>query len=478
MPVKRRVTNAGGYPYGSFGGHNLATFGAGGFVNPATGAGGAADKSEGGYFYPTGRLSRELLETIYVQSWACRKFIDIPIDDMMIRPRTFVEGETADIKKMMAGEEKYQSMKRLALAMKTGRLHGTGFLVMMTNEAALDTPLNMEDIRPGDLSSLRVFSRHRVSLDYQDIDLDPGSPTFEEPLRYRFTTRYGAQMLVDATRVLRFDGIPALESEGWSAYEREWGIPEIVPVILSITQDTAIAGAVAHLAEEASIPVYKLANFRDTLAGDNPDVDELTPDEIGQEINKNRTIYRSTFIDAEDDYIRVNVSFGGIADLMDRYAMRLAAAADIPATRFWGKSPVGMNATGDSDMLNYAIRVAALQKTMLTSPLNILDQMMKRNLGIPVDEIEYTWPSLLDLSQMDQATVAKLTAESIQIAVTTGLIDEAEGRAALNGDPVFGRLEELALATLRSRRSKLMGAETLSAAERPVAAPQRPAPRR
>ena len=57
----------------------------GGYANPWTGAGGLADKSEGGFFTPTRLHNRAHLETLYVQSWAARNFIDIPVDDMPIR---------------------------------------------------------------------------------------------------------------------------------------------------------------------------------------------------------------------------------------------------------------------------------------------------------------------------------------------------------------------------------------------------------
>ena len=426
---------------------------AGGYRNPLTGAGGFGDKSEGGLFHPSRFHSRHQLETLYVESWACRKFIGIPVDDMFIRWRTMFGMSEEQVKQFTKVEQKHRVRMQVARAMKSARLFGTGFLVMVSKEAPMDTPLDINQIRPGDLQRLTVFDRYHAALHYDDYDLDPTSPTYEEPLVYRFYTRYGAEWKVDASRVVRFDGITSLTDRGWESYQREWGVSEVIPVLLSIMQDVAVAGGVTHLAAEASVPVVKLSNFRDTLAGDNPDPDELTPEQMGELMTMYRSIYRTLYMDVQDEYERVNVSFAGLPDLLDRFAIRLAAAADIPATRFWGRSPVGMNATGDSDMLNYDIRVAALQTNQLTGPFLRLDEMLARNAGIPVDTVQYTWPSLMDISPEMQAMNAKTKAQAVYLAQQAGILDENEGRAALNGDPVFGRQEPLSPEEIAKRKA-------------------------
>ncbi len=87
------ILNAQGRPartagFGTYGTGPALTHG--GYRNPLSGAGGHTDKSDSGFFQPTYLQSRQQLETIYVESWACRKFIDILIDDMTIRWRSTV----------------------------------------------------------------------------------------------------------------------------------------------------------------------------------------------------------------------------------------------------------------------------------------------------------------------------------------------------------------------------------------------------
>lgn len=50
-----------------------------------------------------------------------------------------------------------------------------------------------------------------------------------------------------------------------------------------------------------------------------------------------------------EDFTRVAVSFGRYDKMQERMERCLAAADDFPTPRFWGASPGGMNATGESE---------------------------------------------------------------------------------------------------------------------------------
>ena len=446
---QRQLSGPGTAAYGKFYGLNQ-----GGPVNPVSGMGTQADKSEHAFFEPTRVSWRGDLEVIYAQSWACKKFIDIPVDDMMIRWRRWKVGENnaeeskdsvkkkkADVETMEAAEKEYDVVNKLGRAMKAGRLYGTGLLVMMTREAPLETPLVPDRIRAGDLVGLQVFDRFDASVTLRDDD--HLSPTYGEALVYRINPARGFGFNVHASRVLRFDGITPLSDDGYTLYDRDWGISEVVPAILAIMQDQTVATAVAHLATEASIPVIKVANLRDALAAAEND-NEASAEKIGQDINLYKSVFRLLMMDAgNEEFERVSVNFGGIKDVQEQFARRLAAAAGIPATRFWSQSPVGMNATGESDMVNYAQHVAAMQNRLLTDPLMRLDEVLVRNEGL-TEAPEYEWLPLTDLSEVDQATIAKNKAEAMMAAVNSGVIDEDDAREALDGDAVFGTLEGMA----------------------------------
>ena len=81
------------------------------------------DKSEGSFFTPTYIYWRNELETVYVESWAARKYIDIPVDDMMIRWREWEAGDSANedaAGAMGEAEKDLELATHLADAMKAG----------------------------------------------------------------------------------------------------------------------------------------------------------------------------------------------------------------------------------------------------------------------------------------------------------------------------------------------------------------------
>ena len=419
---------------------NRGSLMSGGIYNPRTGMGGSNDHSEHSFFRPTIVYWRHELEIIYVQSWACKKFVDIPVDDMTIKWRTWkteTGGEKAT-KAMQEAEAKHQVQSRLSDAMKAGRHYGTSLMVMVTREDALEMPLRVESIHEGDLISLPVFDRYSASIVKMDEDIY--SETYGKPLLYRITPRRGQQFDVHGSRILRFNGISPLATDGWTIYERGWGVSEIIPAMISILQDQTVATGAAHLSQEASVMTLKVDGLREAMAGARRDPDEPSAEEIGEQINNLKSIYRLLMIGTTEEVGRLAVSWAGLPDLIDKMARRLAAAAGIPATRFWGQSPVGMNATGDSDMTNYAQHVAAMQKRLLTDPLEQLDAVLARDIGIG-EPPEYEWPDLQDASPADQAETAKKKAEAVGLAIDKGIIDEDEGRVALDGDAIFGVLE-------------------------------------
>lgn len=433
----------------------------GGIKNNKTGLGSKLDNSEFSFFTPTRLYSRSPLEVVYVESWAARKFIDIPIDDMLIRWRVWQGDEGDQAAEAMADAEKrHHAAERLRGAMKDGRLYGSALLVMATREAPLDEPLEPERVRPGDLAALHVFDRFSAYVSERDYDLM--SPTFGQPVEYYVYPRKGSGKgaYIHASRVLRFDGLVSNSADGYQHYDYDWGVSEIIPAVTSIMQDAVVAQAAAHLSQVASIPVLAVDGLRETLAGDA--YGEMSAHEIASDVNELMSVFRLLMLDrGSEEFNRVAVNFAGLDKLIDRIERRLAAAADIPVTRFYAQSPAGMNATGESDWRNYMTMVMAKREAMLPGPLARLDMVLARDAGLS-EPPEYTWPDLLELSEKERAEVAKVIAEANEKAINANTIIEEEGRAALP-EMVYGPLGD-------------MPAELTAAINEPEPAPMPPMP--
>ena len=430
-----------------------------GYRNDRTGAGGANDHTRGGSFQST-ELDRISLEKIYATSWAARKFINIPIDDAFVRWRAFDD----DAETMEGAEIEHHVKEHLAATLRNARLIGTGLLVMLTADNVTEEPLEVDDLREGDLNNIVVVDKWDAHI-AETYD-DPFDPQFGKPRIYDIHLN-NITLSVHESRVIRIDGVEPPGGRTWQ-HREDWGISELEAVLPVIFQDASFANSVSHLTEEASVTILKMQQFREALSG-QVDTDEERADwqtvlntNIGMKSN-----YRTVVMDAEDDISRLAVTFTGLPELQDRLARRLAAAANIPATRFWGQSPLGMNATGESDLINYAMTVAAYQTQKIDPALQKLDMVLAKDAGLDEPPI-YEWRSLIDLSDKDSAQISQIKSTVVTSLIAEGVIDEEEGRAILSGDTMIGELSEELPEILREAREAPDIPEIMAPAPNPM----------
>ena len=410
----------------------------GGVYNAQTGMGGSSDKSEASMFFPTRIYNRNVLEVLRVESSAARKFLEMPVDDSFIQWRKYL-GEAGDraAELMQEADENHNVLHLLKETIKAGRTFGTGLLLIISKEAPLDTPLIPERIRQGDLLGLIVLDRFSASVRERGEDhMDP--KTFGKPLLYYVHPSRGQPFEIHTSRVLRFNGIASLTGDGHTMYDRDWGVPEIIPAITPILHEASVAKAAAHLSQLASVPVLGVDNLREALVGSTPG--ELSAQQIGDELNHYLSVFHMLLIDkSEMSFEQVGVQFAGLDSVMDRLERRLAAHARIPFTRWQGASPGGLNSTGQSDIDNYIMELEARKTEMVGPQLKVLDKVLARDAGLS-EVPEYTWPSLFEQGDLQQAEAAKVKMETIAIGLDKTIIDEDEARQMIDGDPIFGPL--------------------------------------
>ena len=422
----------------SFNNYNIYTgLNNGGLVNSYSGAGTVDDKGRQSIFLPTVIDNQQAFQTIYTESWACKRFINFPVDCMFVRPRLWENSTDECVKDYKEYLDKFGINTKLSNAFKSGKLMGSAFLVFITNEDDPRTPLNLNYLRAGDLSNVLVFDRYSVIPSQWDYRLSSGN--FQKPYMYTVQPkRSGTGFEVHYTRLLRLDGIQPLTADGWVAsYNINYGVSEIIPVLDSIYQDSQGAKAISQLMDEASVFLYKADGLREGLGavGQMPSLEELA-----STFNQLKSVYRGIYMDANDDASRIDVNFGGIAQVLNCFAYRLAAAAEIPATLFLGKSPDGLNATGESDLRIYAQKIADMQQNLLRPAYTFIDNIMMRTSGLMIED-EYVFPSILDQSDNDKADVLLKQSQALTPLVINGIMTVDEAREVLSKNDDVTTLE-------------------------------------
>ena len=157
-------------------------------------------------------------------------------------------------------------------------------------------------------------------------------------------------------------------------------------------------------------------------------------DDKGTELVRKRmlhaSLYKSLFnmgiMDTSEDIKRYTQTFNTLPDIIEKFAGIISAASGIPATKFMGESPGGLNATGISDLENYYTYVQSLQEDDFNPNLDIIDKLMIKNLGIEVnednDELSYEWVNLFYMSDQQQAELEHKRAERDQIYLDQDIV--------------------------------------------------------
>ena len=328
-PPPPRSKTTGGPVANSAMAPTTSLIGRGGYANPATGAGYSRDKSQQGYYLPSW-FTRPVLENLYIESGAVRKFIDIPVDDMFIRWRAFT-GDDPDIASaMLQGERDLDLVKSLAQAMKAARLYGTALLIPVTKENTLDTPLNIQSIRAGDLTHLWVCNRYECHS--SALQRNPLEPGYGRPIYYRITTRYGGVLNVHRSRALRFDGIAPLTSDGFHRQDQEWGMSSLHGVLSSIMQSAGSTSDITQMITESNLKVMQVNRLSDAVGQQYANDPEDFPLSQRHEMNlQNINAFNMVYIDRQDNFLRVSQSLRRPAR-----THRPPRAADCPGRRHPG----------------------------------------------------------------------------------------------------------------------------------------------
>lgn len=126
-----------------------------------------------------------------------------------------------------------------------------------------------------------------------------------------------------------------------------------------------------------------------------------------------------SFLDSNEVYAPKKIALNGVKDIIWEYLEVIAAAVGIPATRFLSASPSGMNATGESDLVNYIDLLVAIQNMEYRPRLKVLDQIVQAHFGLPA--WKYKWRCIFPESSAQKETREKDTVASLVALVEAGV---------------------------------------------------------
>lgn len=378
---------------------------------------------------------------LYFSDWAAKKIITIPVDDML-RDGWGYEGMTDEQSALLTTfEDSLNVLEKFKQAMRLERLIG-GCVIFLGIADGAATPcqaVNYEALQKGCLKFMNVIPRTRVTN--TELDYDPLSPTYGEPLTYWVN---GIQVHRD--RLILFKGDPLLQTPDSSIMPSQWirndgfGVSILMSMIDDITRATGSRQAAYQLVQRASVFLFQ-ADTLDLEATKDGKAALKKMQDIVNQIN----LFRGAVVDRQpgdsDPITTISPSFGSVPELVMTFLQVLAAAADIPGSRFFSQAPGGLNAgDGGTSLENYYGGLESKQKQDMRPKLlkwlkvagpSVLGEEYS---GISIDvTFEPLWSlSALEQSQVRTADVANVIAlQTAQLLSDAECLDELKLRDAL-----------------------------------------------
>lgn len=390
-----------------------------GLVNLISGLGSDRDKARASHFV-FDRLDDQQAGAMYMESWSARKAVDIPADDQTREWRVW-ESEQAEA--LYEAERALRVRSLVNWCLKMEAIYGGSAILIGVGDGDPAQPLDPTRIARGGLQYLAAFARPDLSAVRWDDDI--ASPAFGKPMIYAIQhARMSRHIEVHRSRLVIFDGRDAPWQ--WRENNDGWGSSVLQFVRQAITSAEATAASAATLVHEATLDVVKIPDLQTYLADAESERRLLRRFGLAMQ---GKSMIRTLILGGDETYDRKQTTFAGLRDMMDAQYQTVAAALDIPITRFMGRSPGGLNATGDSDVRNYYDMIRARQQTDLADTLRPLDEALKAHVGATDPATTYEWSPLWTSTPEEQAAIAKVHAEVDTAYYNMGLFpDDAWAR--------------------------------------------------
>ena len=373
-----------------------------GIFNTFAGGGGAAASGFGELInnnsYQLISLQRVLLTYAYVLHGPLRTLVDQPVYDAFrggIKVKTD-EVSPEELEDLHRELKKLKVKQKVIEALRWDRLFGGAGIIINTNQD-YKQPFRLEAI--SEKSKLEFIVGDRWELSWSGV---PG--VLGDNFSY-----YGKT--VHKSRVAKIVGehAPSLARQRLQG----WGMSVIECVIREISSYFKNNNVVFELLDEAKIDVWKIKGFNANI------LSKMAQGKTSARIQTAtfmKNFLNAITLDKEDDYEQKQVTFTGLAEMLEQIRIGIAAAVRMPMAKIFGLASKGF-ASGEDDIENYNAIVEG-QRERAEDVLDlIIPIVMMKVWGFVPDDWMVEWQPLRVLSAEQQENVKNAKfARAMQLA--------------------------------------------------------------
>lgn len=395
----------------------------------------------------SGIMSDAELESLFIDDGLSARIVKLIPDDMFREGWEYVFPKLDELSAETLADQYASVMEEIGAQQKIkdgfnwNRLYGgAAILISALDGKTPDQPLDPKKIKT--IEQLRVLERTEIEFQNIVFQTDPMQPRYGQPLLYPVKFEiYGQNstqtMQVHYTRIIELHGdILPRRATGLSAEQRYWGVSVLQRASDRLRSLGSSLGSIDQLLSELGVGKYKVKDLANLLSSEDGKSAITRRVEL---MDLTRSTFRSMYFDTEEDFVRDNISFQGVPEMLHTLFMLISADTGYPMTRLFGMSPAGMNATGESDMNNYYDMVRSLQiselQPVLLRLLRIISQWKN------IDEPYIKFNPLETMNDKERAELErakadtdKVEAETYKSYIDTGVLEPYEVRFLKFGD--------------------------------------------
>jgi phage-related protein (TIGR01555 family) len=272
-----------------------------------------------------------------------------------------------------------------------------------------------------------------------------------------FAGRPQPTLEVHESRLIRFDGVRVSRHQRRSSEASGWGDSVLVRCYPVVRDYTAGWQSAALLLQNFALAWMKMKGLAEMVA-EEESTRALVTRATGVQLS--RSAANMVLLDAEEEIGVLSTPLSGYPEMMQQFAVRLAAAARMPVTVLMGQSPAGLNATGESDVRNWYASIARLQEKVLRPALNRVLQLLFRSEDGPTggsepDLWEVRFRPLWQLTELQQAEVMQKTSFADDVYLKNGVVTPEELAVSRFGDGKFSMDTTIDVAARKSVLAEL-----------------------
>jgi phage-related protein (TIGR01555 family) len=365
------------------------------------------------------------LTNLYRENWVVKRLIDVVPEDMTKSWYRIKSQLPPDSKQQITRlERKTLVRKKVLEGLKWGRLYGgaVGVIVIDGHGDILDQPLNYDMIMPGSFKGLIIVDRWSgVSPSYEIVD-NIDDPEFGLPEYYTISySALGLGVRVHHSRIIRFTGrhLPYIEELS----EVYWGTSELEHVYSEIVKYDNTSYNIAALVFSANLKIYKMDGFEQL---------GTAPQSVVRDLYNTLTMMNfmmnsqgMQIMGKDDSFETQQYTFAGLSDIYEMFMLDVSGASEIPVTRLFGRSPAGLNSTGESDMQNYYDSIEEKQEAYLKPVIDeLLPILCMSEFGSIPDDIDFEFEPIRRPSEEEKKTIATQTSGAVEGMFNAGIISQ------------------------------------------------------